>query len=214
MAAKDLYNYLGRQQPMQVFNKNLNNTTNGALQQATKTKQMVKQHSTASQQSTSSTSSVHSAPDQLGKQQSPSRQSTTSLERQLMNQYHQQHYTAAAGIQTTAATITTFSSMDKDRLLTNSATALQTLGQLKTEDHHSSGGSLKDANKTNESYHSDTQLHVSGGGGDTHTDNLPASASTTLKKRKKGLRFGFGSKKSHSNSNVSGQEATKTTKSK
>ena len=207
MAAKDLYNYLGRQQPMQAFNKNLNNT-NGALAQATKSKQMVKQHSTASQQSTSSTSSVQSAPDQLGKQQSPSRQSTTSLERQLMNQYHQQHYTAAC-IQTT--TPTTFSPMDKDRLLTNSATALQTLGQLKTEDHHPVGGFLKDSNKTNDSYHSDTQLHVSG---DTQTDNLQASGSTSLKKRKKGLRFGFGSKKSHSNTNVSGQEATKTTKTK
>lgn len=204
MAAKDLYNYLNRPQPLLTLNKNVTNT-NGATSTVAKSKQMIKQHSTASQQSTSSTSSVQSAPDQIGKHQSPSRQSTTSLERHLINQYHHQVHYTAAGIQTPP-----FPSMDKDILITTSAGTLQSLGHLKTEDHPD--GSLKDSNKANDSYHSDTQLNT--GGGQTQTESLPSSASTTLKKRKKGLRFGFGSKKSHSNTNISGQEATKTTKSK
>ncbi|XP_065362828.1 stromal interaction molecule homolog isoform X2 [Calliphora vicina] len=201
MAAKDLYNYLGRPQPLQLFNKT-NNHTNGAgsaVNTTTNFKQMVKQHSTASQQSTSSTSSsVHSAPDQTGKQQSPSRLSTNSLERQIMTQHHnqQQQFHHQHPQPASSSIQTTFSNLDKDLQLTSSLTTLQSLGQLKTDDILLINSSLTDSNiSTESSYHSDTQLNVS------DKSNTEKTASTsTLKKRKKGLRFGFGSKKSSSNS--------------
>lgn len=188
---------MGRQQPLQPFNKNNNNTSGAVLSTVTasaKSKQMVKQHSTASQQSTSSTSSsVHSAPDQTGKQQSPSRVSTGSLERQIMTQHHHHHPTTynypASSIQTT------YSNLDKDLLLTSSVTTLQSLGQLKSDDMVVTNSSLTNSNISTESFHSDNQQNVSD---KSNTENT--TASTTLKKRRKGLRFGFGSKKSSSHS--------------
>ncbi|XP_046801818.1 stromal interaction molecule homolog isoform X3 [Lucilia cuprina] len=197
MAAKDLYNYLGRPQPLQPFNKNIQ-ATNGAGSAAvsnnTKTKQMVKQHSTASQQSTSSTSSsVQSTGDQTSKQQSPSRLSTTSLERQIMTQHHQYHHQQQQQ-QHSHHPLTSSLLLDKDLLLTSSVTTLQSIGQLKTD------SSLTDSNLSTESYHSDTQLNVSD---KSNTENSAGTnSSSTLKKRKKGLRFGFGSKKSSSNSSA------------
>lgn len=203
MAAKDLYTLLGRsnQQTTQQMQQNLmktgaNNNGSSAMTKSNasgnKTKKMVKQHSTASQQSTSSTSSsVQSAPEQgTSKQQSPSRFSTSSLERQILPQHLQQHHFKPPK----SVTPMTFPSLDRDFL--SSVSTLQSAGSLKSEElllpSH-----IRDSNSNvSESYHSDTQLHTT----DKHA---PDAGNVSVKKRKKGLRFGFGSKKSQSVSSSS-----------
>ncbi|KAM7348334.1 stromal interaction molecule isoform 2-T3 [Cochliomyia hominivorax] len=211
MAVKDLYHYMaGRPQTLQAFNKNLI-SGNGAVSAsaATKSKQMVKQHSTASQQSTSSTSSsVQSAPDHLGKQQSPSRLSTSSLERYLLGQQQQHHHLQHHNPTYPSTIQTTFSNLDKDVLLTSSVSTLQSLGQLKTDTSSTNlNSSLTDSNISTESYHSDSHLNVSDKSINTPTNETQQSS--TLKKRKKGLRFGFGSKKSTSSNSSQDSSSTK-----
>lgn len=205
MAAKDIYTVLGRSQqhqPQATIKSAAAATSNGSTINSTgttastttttgnKTKKMVKQHSTASQQSTSSTSSsVQSAPEQGNtKQQSPSRFSTCSLERQILPQHlqHHQHFQPSKAI-----TPMTFHSLDRDFL--SSVSTLQSAGSLKSDDLLQTPHTV-DTSNISDSYHSDTQLHA--------TDNH-ASEGITVKKRKKGLRFGFGSKKSQSISSSS-----------
>ncbi|XP_058977728.1 stromal interaction molecule homolog isoform X3 [Musca domestica] len=228
MTDKDLYTLLGRPQPRntqqtlnkQAINNNNNNnnsntgpismggggatavpTAMGAVGKSVtvgggnKTKKMVKQHSTASQQSTSSTSSsVQSAPEQgaasSSKQQSPSRFSTSSLERQLMQQH--QYHQHLLNKPPKSVTPMTFPSLDRDFL--SSVSTLQSAGSLKSEDLILAATHLTDSmTNISDTYHSDTQLNKS-------DESAAAGGNGTVKKRKKGLRFGFGSKKSISSS--------------
>lgn len=143
---------------------------------------MVKQHSTASQQSTSSTSSsVQSAPEQSAiKQQSPSRFSTSSLERHILPQHHLHHTNQQHQQQQphNAAYVTALPAYsDRDVMLSNTSNA-NALYKAAAKD---------DATRKVEAIDSSESVTQS-------TENL----SSTVKKRKKGLRFGFGSKKSNS----------------
>ncbi|XP_073833984.1 stromal interaction molecule isoform X3 [Musca autumnalis] len=216
--SKDLYTLLGRPQPPNTQHSQLtktsavnnNNNNSGPISVAAvataagvaksisvaannRAKKMVKQHSTASQQSTSSTSSsVQSAPEQGAsggsKQQSPSRFSTSSLERQIMQQHHQMLNKAPKSV-----TPMTFPSLDRDFI--TSVSTLQSAGRLKSEDLISSqiADSVPNISDT---YHSDTQLNKS----DESAATAVGGGDGNIKKRKKGLRFGFGSKKNISSS--------------
>ncbi|XP_075159195.1 stromal interaction molecule isoform X3 [Haematobia irritans] len=206
MAVKDLYALMGRPPPSQATAQQIqtlikggpNSNNNGSISSAVvakpsgnKSKRMVKQHSTASQQSTSSTSSsVQSAPEQgcNSKQQSPSRFSTSSLERQILPQHLQQHNFKPPK----SVTPMTFPSVDSDFL--SSVSTLQSAGSLKSEELLPSHA-MDNISMISDSYHSDTQL--------TSGDQSTTDGSTNVKKRKKGLRFGFGSKKSQSVSSSS-----------
>ncbi|XP_013099772.2 uncharacterized protein LOC106082017 [Stomoxys calcitrans] len=165
-----------------------------------KSKRMVKQHSTASQQSTSSTSSsVQSAPEHgsSSKQQSPSRFSTSSLERQILPQHLQQHNFKPPK----TVTPMTFPSLDRDFL--SSVSTLQSAGSLKSEELLLASQALDNISMVSDSYHSDTQLHT--------VDNNGSDTAVSVKKRKKGLRFGFGSKKSQSSSSDTSSSKSKNT---
>uniref|UniRef100_A0A1B0G351 SAM domain-containing protein n=1 Tax=Glossina morsitans morsitans TaxID=37546 RepID=A0A1B0G351_GLOMM len=197
---KDLYALMTKAQQPQLLHQSLTKINGNIITMAPpkcKKMMMIKQHSTASQQSTSSTSSsVHSAPD-LTKGQSPTRISTTSLEKAILpnasatnntishTYHHQQHQPFSLGQPPTS--FLCHQMLDNEAFDICSSLNNGNLEYIESATNVSPfiEGQLHNSNQLN-------MTDKTKGGSDSKEGNNRLN----VKKRKKGLRFGFGSKKS------------------
>uniref|UniRef100_A0A1A9WVA3 SAM domain-containing protein n=1 Tax=Glossina brevipalpis TaxID=37001 RepID=A0A1A9WVA3_9MUSC len=211
---KDLYTLMTKAQQPQLLHQSLTkisgNLNTVALPKCKKM-MMIKQHSTASQQSTSSTSSsVNSAPD-LTKGQSPTRISTTSLEKSILSNstaihntvsphppcHHQQHQPLSLGQQST--------DLFYHQMLDNegcggisSSSAIENLEYIESITNVSPA--LIEAQ-----LHNDSQVNMKTDI-ECGSELKEGNNQLNVKKRKKCLRFGFGSKKSQNHENKTKKE--------
>ncbi|XP_037889441.1 stromal interaction molecule homolog isoform X3 [Glossina fuscipes] len=198
---KDLYALMTKAQQPQLLHQSLTKINGNIITLAPpkcKKMMMIKQHSTASQQSTSSTSSsVHSAPD-LTKGQSPTRISTTSLEKVILpnasainntisQTYHHQQHQPFSSLGQPPTSFLCHQILDNEAFDICSSLNNGNLEYIESATNVSPfiEGQLHNSSQLN------TTNKTEGG-----SDSREGNNRLIVKKRKKRLRFGFGSKKS------------------